>query len=199
MGDQATWKSPSLLLRLPNRRSIAVMLFLRAHCRVVRLKLPSLATSYMLCFELETSLLEKIMEKSVNDPDVIERTLSRRPRVAVVGLSSKPERASNLVARYLSSHGFEVVPVNPKEEEILGHNSYPSVASVPGKVDVVDIFRKPEDVGPIVEEAIEKGVEVVWMQLGVVNDEAARRALEAGLDVVMDRCMKKELERLEEG
>ena len=132
----------------------------------------------------------------INDEELIRRVLSGKPTVAMVGLSANPERASNLVARTLIENGFEVVPVNPKEESILGRTSYPSLEQVPGAVDVVDVFRRSEEVAPIVDAAIEKGAKVLWMQLGVINEEAAKRALEAGLEVVMDRCMKRELEHL---
>ena len=116
--------------------------------------------------------------------------------IAVVGLSGNPERPSNIVASYLMDNGYTVIPVNPKEDEILGLKSYPSLSSVPQKVDVVDIFRKPEDVPPLVEDAIKIGAKTVWMQEGVINEEAAARARDAGLDVVMDKCMKKEHEKL---
>ena len=137
------------------------------------------------------------MAGSINDQDVIRRVLTDKPRVAVVGLSSKPERASNEVAAYLDERGFEIVPVNPMETEILGKTSYPDLASIPGEVEVVDVFRKAAEVGPIVDAAIAKGAKVLWLQLGVINEEAAQRAAEAGLDVVMDHCMKKELRALE--
>jgi uncharacterized protein len=112
--------------------------------------------------------------------------------VAIVGLSSKIERASNHVGIYLQSQGYKIIPVNPGEKEILGEVCYPNLKSIPGNVDVVDIFRRSEEVLPIVEEAIDIGVKAIWMQEGVVNKEAASRAHEAGLKVVMDRCMLKE-------
>ncbi len=117
-------------------------------------------------------------------------------RVAVVGASPKPERPSYGVASYLIEHGYDVVPVNPNAGEILGRKSYPDLSSIPGKVEVVDIFRRPEDVPPVVEEAIKIGAKVIWMQEGIVNEEAAGKARGAGLEVVMDRCMKKEHIRL---
>jgi predicted CoA-binding protein len=120
--------------------------------------------------------------------------LSRYRRVAMVGLSSNPYRPSHFAAIYLLTQGYEVTPINPGEREILGRKSYPSVTALaevnPGAIEIVDIFRHPADVPPVVEEAIEVGAKVVWMQLGVINEAAARRAVEAGLDVVMDRCMK---------
>ena len=130
-----------------------------------------------------------------DDPPVIERILNTKGKIAVVGLSPKPERDSNIVARYLLRHGYDIVPVNPAAEEILGRTSYPSVSAIPGEVEVVDIFRRPDQVEPTVREAIEKGAKAVWLQLGVINEAAARAAREAGLDVVMDRCIKIEHQR----
>ena len=115
--------------------------------------------------------------------------------VAMVGLSSKEDRPSNKVARYLTRKGFQVIPVNPAETEILGEKSYPDLKGIPQKVEIVDIFRKSEDVGPIVDEAIGLGAKVIWMQEGVKNEQAAKKANQAGLEVVMDKCMKKTHER----
>ena len=112
--------------------------------------------------------------------------------VAVVGLSSKPDRPSYRVASYLKEQGYKIIPVNPGEKEISGELCYPDLASIPEPVDVVDIFRRSEDVPPIVEEAIRIGAKAVWMQEGVINEEAAARAREAGLGVVIDKCMRKE-------
>ena len=109
--------------------------------------------------------------------------------IAVVGLSPKPERDSHEVAKYLQDQGYRIVPVNPRADTILGEKSYPDLASIPGKVDVVDIFRRSVDVPPVVDQAIDIGAKAVWMQLGIVNEDAAAKALEAGLGVVMDRCM----------
>jgi uncharacterized protein len=122
----------------------------------------------------------------------IENILRKSHTIAVVGLSDKPERASFDVAKYLQSHGYRIIPVNPTISEVLGEKAYPNLSAVPEKIDVVDIFRKSEDVGPIVDEAIKIGAKVVWMQLGISNEEAARKAIQAGLEVVMDRCMKHE-------
>ncbi len=116
--------------------------------------------------------------------------------VAIVGLSSRIERPSNHVGLYLQSQGYRIIPVNPGEKEILGEVCYPNLKSIPAQVDVVDIFRKSEEVPPIVEEAIEIGAKAVWMQEGVVNPDAASRAQKAGLKVVMDRCMLKEHVRI---
>lgn len=118
------------------------------------------------------------------------RILERHGRIAMVGLSSNPFRPSHFAAIYLLSEGYDVVPVNPRESEILGRKSYPSVLDVPDPVDVVDIFRESSAVPEIVEQAIAKHAKVVWMQLGVINESAAERARQAGLEVVMDRCMK---------
>ena len=116
--------------------------------------------------------------------------------VAIVGLSQKEDRPSFKVGSYLKEHGYRVIPVNPAFSEILDEKSYPDLSTIPEKVDVVDIFRRPEDVLSIVEEAIKIGAKAVWMQLGIVNEEAAKRARDAGLLVVMDHCMKKEHEKL---
>ncbi len=116
--------------------------------------------------------------------------------IAVVGLSDKPDRDSYRVAEYLQERGYRIIPVNPTVAEVLGERSYASVADIPEPVDVVDIFRKPEAVDPVVEEAIAAGAKVVWMQLGVVNEPAAAAARAAGLQVVMDRCMQVEHRRL---
>lgn len=110
--------------------------------------------------------------------------------IAVVGFSPKENRPSHMVGRYLMAAGFTVYPVNPGVSEILGHVCYPDLASLPGPVDVVDIFRRSEDVLPVVKSAIAIGAKVIWMQQGIVNDEAASFAEKAGLQVVMDRCIK---------
>ena len=116
--------------------------------------------------------------------------------IAVVGLSANPERPSNIVATYLQGKGYKIIPVNPGEKMILGETSYADLASIAEKVDVVDIFRKSEDVPPIVEQAINIGAKTVWMQEGVVNPSSAAAAEKAGLKVVMDKCMRKEHMRL---
>lgn len=126
----------------------------------------------------------------------LRRILSENRRIAVVGLSARPHRPSYFAAKYLLDHGYEVIPVNPAYEEVLGQRCYPDLTDVPGRIDVVDIFRKPEEVPALVEQAIAIEARVVWMQLGVVHDEAAARARAAGLEVVMDRCMKIEYARL---
>lgn len=123
----------------------------------------------------------------------IEEGILKNSRViAIVGLSANSERPSNIVAVYLKSHGYKIIPVNPGEETILGETCYPDLISISEKVDVVDIFRKSEDVPPIVQAAIKIGAKAVWMQEGVVNQDAASAAEKAGLKVVMDKCMRKE-------
>jgi predicted CoA-binding protein len=116
--------------------------------------------------------------------------------IAVVGLSSNPLRPSHGVAGYMQQRGYHIVPVNPQETEVLGEKAYPSLDEVPGKIDIVDIFRRSEFVPPIVEDAIRLGARAVWMQEGVVHEEAAARARAAGLIVVMDRCILKDHLRL---
>src|SRR5436190_23897272 len=118
------------------------------------------------------------------------RILERYRRIAMVGLSSNPFRPSHFAAIYLLSEGYDVTPVNPREQRVLGRQSYASLTAIPGPVEVVDIFREVAAVPEIVEEAIAVGAKVLWMQLGVVHEAAAERAREAGLEVVMDRCMK---------
>ena len=118
--------------------------------------------------------------------------LERYKTIAVVGLSSRLFRASNGVSRFMQSAGYRIIPVNPKETEVLGEKAYPSLDDVPEPVEIVDIFRRPEYVPDIVEAAIRKGAKVIWMQEGVVHEAAAQRAREAGLEVVMDRCILKE-------
>jgi predicted CoA-binding protein len=118
------------------------------------------------------------------------RILERYRNIAMVGLSGNPFRPSHFAAIYLMAEGYRVIPVNPREKEILGQVSYATLRDVPGPVEIVDIFREPAAVGGLVEEVIAIGAKVVWMQLGVVEARAARRAREAGLEVVMDRCMK---------
>jgi hypothetical protein len=125
-----------------------------------------------------------------------EEILSSSRVVAMVGLSPKPDRPSYRVACYLREQGYRIIPVNPGAREILGEPCYPDLSSIPEPVDVVDIFRRAEEVSAIVEEAIKIGAKAVWMQEGVVNEEAAARAREAGLLVVMDRCMLKEHRKL---
>ncbi|HEX7044440.1 MAG TPA: CoA-binding protein [Burkholderiales bacterium] len=126
----------------------------------------------------------------------LRKILSENKRVAVVGLSTNEMRPSYFAAKYLKDHGFTIIPVNPKYKEVLGERCYPDLRSIPDTVDVVDLFQRPEAVMPFVEDAIAIGAKVVWMQLGIVNHEAAEKARAAGLEVVMNRCMKIEYARL---
>ncbi len=130
------------------------------------------------------------------DDASIKRILQNMQQIVVVGISDKEDRASHGIAKFLIGQGFEVIGVNPTLSEVLGVPVYSSLADVPGELDLVDIFRKSEAVGPIVQEAIVKGAKTIWMQEGVVNTEAAATAAAAGLDVVMDRCIYKEWLRL---
>lgn len=116
--------------------------------------------------------------------------LQRYRRIAMVGLSGNPYRPSHFAAIYMLAEGYNVIPVNPREQTILGQTSYPSLAAIPEPVEIVDIFREPKAVPGIVEEAIAIGAKVIWMQLGVIHLEAAQRARDAGLEVVMDSCVK---------
>ena len=120
--------------------------------------------------------------------------------VAMVGVSASPEKPSNIVFKYLTEHGYNVIPVNPTISEVLGKKCYATLSAIPEKVEVVDIFRKSEDIPPIVEEAIKIGAKAVWMQEGIINNAAAQKAEAAGLLVVMDKCMRKEhMKMTEEG
>lgn len=127
---------------------------------------------------------------------VLRELLARARRVAVVGLSPKPDRDSHRVASYLQQHGYEVDPVYPREQRILGRTVYRRVQDVPAGVDVVDVFRRGEELPEVVEDVLASGARALWFQLGCVNEAAAERALQAGLTVVMDRCIKVEHSRL---
>ena len=133
------------------------------------------------------------------DDSQIKQLLTDMKRVAVVGLSPKEDRASNGIARWLVSRGVEVVGVNPAHQEIHGITVYPDLADVPGKVDIVDIFRRSETVGPVVDAAVARQDGAVWMQEGVENAAAATAAEAAGIPVIMDRCLYKEWLRLLNG
>ncbi len=126
----------------------------------------------------------------------LRRILKENHTIAVVGLSADWFRPSYFAAKYMQEHGFRIIPVNPKYDEILGEKCYPDLKSIPEQVDIVDVFRKPQDCVPIAREAVDIGAKVLWMQIGVINDEAARIAADAGLEVVMDRCVKIEYARL---
>jgi predicted CoA-binding protein len=129
----------------------------------------------------------------------LRRILSTNRRIAVVGLSASWHRPSYFAAKYLKDHSYQVIPVNPRYEQVLDEPCYASLFDIPDRdtnpVDIVDCFRRAEDIPPLVDEAIAIGAKVLWLQLGVINIEAARKAHEAGLEVVMDRCMKIEYAR----
>jgi predicted CoA-binding protein len=131
----------------------------------------------------------------MNDRELTE-LLQHAKTIAVVGLSSNPARASFGVCRFLQRQGYRIIPVNPRETEVLGERAYPLVKDVPDQIDIVDIFRRSEAVLEVVEDALEKKPRCIWMQEGVVNEEAAKRAEAAGVPVVMDRCILKEIARL---
>ena len=128
----------------------------------------------------------------MGDVETIEWILRECRTIAVVGASSNPLRPSNRVAAYMKAQGYRVIPVNPNEREVVGEAAYPSLRAVTEPIDLVNVFRRSEEVLPIVEDAIVKGAKAVWMQEGVVNDAAAERARGAGLAVVMDRCWLKD-------
>jgi len=124
----------------------------------------------------------------MNEPETIDKIFKMKT-VAVVGMSPKPERPSHYVGMYLKEQGYDIIPVNPGHKEIVGMTSYPSLLDIPVKVDVVDVFRRPEHAVPISEAAVEVGSKALWLQDGVINDEAARLAEDASLLVVMNDCM----------
>jgi uncharacterized protein len=124
------------------------------------------------------------------DPGTIRKILSTTRTIAIVGLSPKTERPSYFVGSYLNYEGYRVIPVNPKATEILGERAYPDLLSIPDPVDMVDVFRQPEECVEIARQAVQIGAKTLWLQLRVVNLEAARIAEEAGLNVIMDRCVK---------
>lgn len=126
------------------------------------------------------------------DPATIQKILTESKTIAVVGLSSNPGRASYGVSRYMQQRGYRIIPVNPNESQVLGETAYPSLSAVPEPFDLVNIFRRAEEAGAIVDEAIRLSVKAVWLQEDVIDEAAAQRALDAGLLVVMDRCLLKE-------
>ncbi|MBD3166455.1 CoA-binding protein [bacterium] len=136
-----------------------------------------------------------MLKRPINDENMIREILATDGAIAMVGMSDKPERDSHEVAQYLLHLRYKVVPINPKADEILGQKAYPSLADVPFPIEVVDVFRKSEAVPAIVDEAIKVGAKYLWLQLGVVHEEAAEKARNAGLGVVMDRCMKQERDK----
>ena len=136
------------------------------------------------------------MDKNVDDIAGLSRILKQSRVIAVVGLSPNWYRPSYFAAKYMQGHGYRVIPVNPNCAEVLGETCYPSISAISGPVDIVDCFRKPEEMPALAREAVAKGAKVLWMQLGIRSDEAARIACNAGLDVVMDRCVKIEHARI---
>lgn len=135
-------------------------------------------------------------EISVNDIQSLRRILKENRVIAVVGLSAHWYRPSYFAAKYMQDHGYRIIPVNPNYNEILGQKCYPSLEDIPEKVDVVDLFQRSEMVPPLVDSAIAIGAKVLWMQLGIEHQEAARKAQQAGMDVVMNKCVKIEHARL---
>ncbi|HEY7787227.1 MAG TPA: CoA-binding protein [Casimicrobiaceae bacterium] len=132
----------------------------------------------------------------VDDIAGLRRILTRSRTLAVVGLSAQWQRPSYFAAKYMQDHGYRVIPVNPNYASVLGEKSYPDLRSIPEPVDVVDCFRKAPEIPAIADDAIAIGAKVLWMQLGIENADAARRAVAAGLDVVMNRCVKIEYARI---
>ena len=132
----------------------------------------------------------------LDDISSLRRILSRCRTIAVVGLSAEWHRPSFFAAKYMQQHGYRIVPVNPRYAEVLGERCYPSVADIPFAIDMVDVFRRSEDVLPIARQAVEKGARCLWQQIGVKNRDADRLAQNAGLDSVLDRCVKIEHARL---
>ena len=128
----------------------------------------------------------------LNSDETIRRIFDECRTIAVVGLSSNPSRPSHGVSGYMRRSGYRVIPVNPNETEVFGETAYPDLASVPEKIDLVDVFRRSDEAGKAVDEAIAAGAKAVWLQEGVIDRSAAQRALDAGLLVVMDRCWLKE-------
>jgi len=129
---------------------------------------------------------------AINSPETIRRILDECRTIAVVGLSSDPFRASNSVSAYMKRQGYRVIAVNPNETSIFGEKAYPDLFAVPEKIELVDVFRRPQEAGKAVDQAIAVGAKAVWLQEGVIDKAAAQRALDAGLLVVMDRCWLKE-------
>ena len=132
----------------------------------------------------------------VDDIAGLRRILARSRTLAVVGLSAQWYRPSYFAAKYMQDHGYRIIPVNPRYDEVLGEKCFPDLRSIPQPVDLVDCFRKSEDIPPLADDAIAIGAKVLWMQLGIVNEAAAQRASAAGLDVVMNRCVKIEHARI---
>ena len=134
--------------------------------------------------------------KIITEISDIKDILENAKTIAILGLSPKPDRDSNRVARYLKDHGYRIIPVRPGQQEILGQSAYATLDDIKEKVDIVDVFRNPEQILPHAHEAIRMQPKVFWMQLGIENQEAASLLIEAGIDVVMNKCIKIEHDRL---
>jgi predicted CoA-binding protein len=134
--------------------------------------------------------MKLIRRENMNDDQMMKDILLSAKTIASVGLSSNQQKESYWIVSYLKDQGYRIIPVNPTADEILGEKAYPDLESVPEKIDVVQVFRKPEDVPPVVDSAIKVGAKAVWMQEGIVHEEAAQKARAAGLQVVMDACMR---------
>jgi predicted CoA-binding protein len=136
------------------------------------------------------------MEKDSHSDDEIRKIYTLR-NIAVVGMSKNEEKAAHYVPKYLIDHGYNVIPVNPTATEILGRKSYPTVSSIPDRIDIVDVFRRSEDVPPVVEDTLKKeGIKVIWMQEGIYSKEAEKMAKEKDISTVYNRCMMAEHRRL---
>ena len=145
----------------------------------------------------DTRLVATDRTLSMNDDiNTLRRILKESRTIAVVGLSANWWRPSYFAAKYLQEHGYRIIPVNPQYQEVLGEKCYPNLRAIPDKVDVVDCFRKSDEIPPLADDAIAIGAKVLWMQIGVINPAAAEKAQKAGLEVIMDRCMKIEHGRL---
>jgi uncharacterized protein len=129
--------------------------------------------------------------------DQIRTILSRCKRIAVVGISPKESRDSHRVARYMIAQGYDIIPINPGQHEILGQTCYKTIADIPFPVDMANLFLNPTRIPPVVDQAIAKGVPVIWMQMGVVHNTAAQKAREAGIQVVMNKCIMQEHKKME--
>ena len=134
--------------------------------------------------------------KIITEDSDIKDILENAKTIAILGLSPKPERDSNRVARYLKDHGYRIIPVRPGQQEILGQSAYATLDGIKENVDIVDVFRNPEQILPHAHEAIRMQPKVFWMQLGIENQEAATLLIKAGIDVVMNKCIKIEHDRL---
>jgi uncharacterized protein len=137
-----------------------------------------------------------VKQDSHSDPDI--RNIYRMKNIAVVGMSKNEEKAGHFVPKYLMDRGYNIIPVNPTIAEVLGKKSYPTIADIPEKIDIVDIFRRPEDVPAVIDDALNKKdeIKVIWMQSGIYNGDAERKAKQHGMDVIYNRCMMEEHIRL---